>query len=93
MSSDVIGDCASVSQREATGLTGDQAESNGASSGRTDLTVSVSPEACHARPSVIATKNVYLVFLACFWEVTKAAGLTGTGQKTRGLALTDPTCQ
>ena len=40
-------------RREATGLTGDRAESKRASSGRLDLLVSVSPAACGARPSVL----------------------------------------
>jgi len=64
-------------EREATGLTGDQAESNGASSGRPDLAVNVSPSACRARPSAIATKNAHFAFLAIFWEVRKTVGLTG----------------
>ena len=45
-----------------------KAESKGASSGRPDLPVSVSPVACGARPSAIATRNVYFVFLAIFGE-------------------------
>jgi len=38
--------------------------------------VSVSPSACRARPSAIATQNAHFAFLAIFWEVRKAAGLT-----------------
>ena len=63
--------------RETTGLTGDQVESKGASSGRPDLPMSVSPAACRARPSAIATKNAQFVFLAIFWQVRKVAGLIG----------------
>jgi len=46
----------------------DQAESKGASSGRPDLPVSVSPAACGAQPSAIATRNAYFAFLAIFGE-------------------------
>ena len=63
--------------REATGLTGDRVESKGASSGRPNLPVRVSPAACRARPSAIATKNAHFAFLAIFWEVRKVAALTG----------------
>jgi len=38
--------------------------------------MSVSPSACRARPSAIATQNAHFAFLAIFWEVRKAAGLT-----------------
>jgi len=55
------------------GLTGDRVESKGASSGRPELPVSVSPAAteCHR------TKNAHFAFLAIFWQVRKVAGLTG----------------
>ena len=55
-------------RREATGPTGDQAASKGASSGRPDSTVSVSPAACRARPSAIATENAHFASLAIFGE-------------------------
>jgi len=44
------------------------AESKGASSGRPDFPISVSPAACRARPSAIATKNAHFAFLAIFGE-------------------------
>ena len=80
----------SASQRESTGLTGDQAESNGATSSRPNLTVSFSHATCHARLSVIATKNAYLAFLAIFWEVTKAVGLTGDQAKSKRASSSRP---
>ena len=64
-------------ERSLSGLTGDRVESKGASSGRPDLPVSVSPAVCRARPSAIATKNAHFAFLAIFWEVRKVVGLTG----------------
>ena len=64
-------------ERSLSGLTGDRVKSKGANSGRPDLPASVSPAACRARPSAIATKNSHFVFLAIFWEVRKVAGLTG----------------
>jgi len=63
--------------REVTGLTGDRVESKGASAGRPDLPVSVSPAACRARLSAIGSKNAHFAFLVIFWEVRKVAGLTG----------------
>jgi len=71
------GGSAVESRRVATGLTGDRVESKGASSGRRDLLVSVSPAACRARPGAIATKNAHFAFLTILWEVRKAAGLAG----------------
>jgi len=55
-------------RREATGLTGDQAASKGASFDRPNLPVSVSPAAGHARPSAIAPENAHFAFLAIFGE-------------------------
>ena len=52
--------------RGATGLADDLVESKGASSGRPDLLESVSPAACRARPSAIATKKAHFAFLAIF---------------------------
>jgi len=63
-------------RREATWLTGDRAESKGASSGRPALLVCISPAACCVRPSAIATKHAHFAFLPIFWEVRIAAGLT-----------------
>jgi len=59
------------------GLTDNWVESKGAGSDRPDLLVSVSPAACRARPSAIATKNAHFAFLAIFWAVRNVAGLTG----------------
>jgi len=55
----------------------DRVESKKTISGRPDLPVSVSPAACRARPSAIATKNAHFVFLAIFLEVRKVVVLTG----------------
>jgi len=81
-------------ERSLSGLTGDRVESKGASTGRPDLLVSVSPAACRAQPSAIATKNAHFTFLAIFWEVRKVAGphWPATGLKVKGLALADQTC-
>jgi len=43
-------------------------QARGASSGRSNLPVSVSPAACRARPSAIATENAHFAFLAIFGE-------------------------
>jgi len=47
-------------------MTGRQAESKRASPGRPDLPVSLSPAACRARPSAIATKNARFASIAIF---------------------------
>jgi len=46
-----------------TGPTGDEAESKRASSGSPDLPVSISPVACRAWPSAIATQKAYFALL------------------------------
>ena len=50
----------------ATGLIGDQAESKRASSGSLELQVSISPFACRAWPSAIATQKAHFALLAIF---------------------------
>ena len=51
-----------------TGPTGDEAESKRASSGSPDLPASISPVACRAWPSAIATQKAYFALLAIFGE-------------------------
>jgi len=76
--------------REATGLTGDRAESKGAGSGRPTLPVSISPAACRVRPSAIATQNAHFAFLAIFWEIRKVAGLTVDRAESKGASSGRP---
>jgi len=58
------------------GPTGDQAESKMASSGSHDLPVSISPVACRAWPSAIATQKAHFALLAIFGacDVVKVEG-------------------
>jgi len=51
---------------KVTGPTGDEAESKRASSGSPDLPVSISPLACRAWPSAIATQKAHFALLAIF---------------------------
>jgi len=61
-------------ERSLSGLTGDRVESKGASSGRPNLPVSVSPAACRSRSSAIATKNAHFAFLAILLGSSKSGG-------------------
>ena len=51
---------------KVTGPTGDEAGSKRASSGSPDLPVSISPLACRAWPSAIATQKAHFALLAIF---------------------------